>query len=125
MRPVGPILVLLAGLVLGWIALAADGPTFDARTAPEVPENVPAALVADVPEGHVVRTFDVDGICCEGCVGKLYVAVDHLDGVVAAAVDPARKQVETVVPRDYDVAALENALTFDKYSAHLAKSSPE
>ena len=123
MRPVGPILLLLAGVVLGWIALATDSPTFGQDRPVEIPDVVPASLTRAVPVGHVVRTFDVDGICCEGCAGKLFVAADELDGVVECAVDPRRKQVDMVVPTSLDVAALEEALTFDKYSAHIAAGS--
>jgi copper chaperone CopZ len=119
MKPVGPILVLLAALVLGWVALATDTPTYGSEPVREAPETVPVALSHDVPEGHVVRSFDVDGICCAGCAGKLFVAVDDVAGVFETAVDPERKRVDAVVPESFDVAVLEAALTFDKYSAHL------
>jgi hypothetical protein len=40
-----------------------------------------------------------------------------------AAVDPILKEASAVVPADFDVAKLEAALTFDKYSAKLAPGS--
>ncbi len=118
MKPAGPILVLLAGLILAWIALSAEEPTYSApTTAADFEGIVPVALSGDLPAGCVVRTFDIDGICCEGCAGKLFVAMTELDGVRQAAVDPVLKRVEAVVPAEFDVAVLQGALSFGKYSA--------
>ena len=122
MKPVGPVLLAIVGLVLGWIALAADSPSYD---PPErvVPTTIPVSLSGTMPLGHVVRTFDIDGVCCEGCVGKLYGALQDLAGVREAAVDPVHSRAVAVVPLDFDVALLEDALTFDKYTAHLANTA--
>jgi len=122
MKNLGIVVLGLAGLVLGWIAWKAEEPTYSAPVQdPEPPAVVPATLSGEVPPGRVVRTFDVDGICCNGCPGKLYVKLDQLDGIDEAAVDPVLKQASVVVPADYDVAVVEAALTFGKYSAHLAE----
>ncbi len=123
MKPVGPVLLAIAGLVLGWIALATDSPARATSTLPAPPEHVPTEITGVVPDGCVVRSFELDGLCCTGCAGKLYVALHTLDEVHEVAIDADAKRAQAVVPRDFDVAKLEDALTFDKYSAHLAGSS--
>jgi len=122
MKSIGPVLVALAGVILGWIALATDGPTFRVEATPEPPESVPYALSGGVPAGSVVRTLEVDGICCGGCTGKLWLALHEVVEVQEVAIDPVLERVEAVVPAELDVAVLERALTFDKYSAHAVES---
>jgi copper chaperone CopZ len=117
MKPAGPIIVLLAGLVCAWIALTVEEPTYSAPATADYEGLVPVAIAGEVPEGCVVRSFDIDGICCEGCAGKLFVAMTELDGVRQAAVDTVLKRAEAVVPAEFDVATLQGALTFGKYSA--------
>ena len=113
-RSAGILLLLAAGAVLGTIAWKAKEPTY---SAPVAPENVPFELSGDVPAGCVVRGLDVEGMCCDGCTGKLYDALTALDPVREAAVDPVLERVAVVVPAELDTAVLEAALTFDKYSA--------
>ena len=114
----GILLLGLCGLVLAGIAWRAKSPTYSAPVVdPDPPAVVPHTLSGNVPAGRVVRTFDVEGICCDGCPGKLFVKLDQLDGVEEAAVDPVLKQASVVVATDYDVARVEAALTFGKYSA--------
>jgi len=121
MKAVGLLVLALAGVVLGWIALSAEGPLPVAR-AVAPPEVVPMELSGTVPDDCIVRTVAVDGICCSGCAGKLYVAAEGVDGVREVAIDTIRKRAMAVVPSDFDVARLESALTFDKYTAHADAS---
>ena len=122
MKPIGPVFLLLVGLVLGWISLSTDEPTFHIEPEREIPTLIPYELSGDVPSGCVVRQLDLDGICCKGCVGKLYAALSDVDQVQEAAIDPVMARAEAVVPEDLDVALLERALTFDKYSAAEAET---
>ncbi len=123
MNSIGPVLLVLAGVILGWIALSAEERTYAGPVSVEPPENVPYALAGDVPVGSVVRMLEVDGICCMGCPGKLWVALDQLDAVQEAAIDPIQHRAMAVVPSELDVAVLEEALTFGKYSAQVLEES--
>ena len=125
MKSIGPVLLTLAGLVLAWIALASDEPTFHVEATVSLPDSVPYALSGEVPVGCVVRTLDVEGICCGGCTGKLYLALNGLEEVQEVAIDPVLKRAKAVVPTGLDVALLEEALTFDKYSAHSVEGPGE
>lgn len=121
MKPTGPVFLLLVGLVLGWISISTDDPTFQIEPERELPRQIPYALSGEVPSGCVVRQLELEGICCKGCVGKLYVALSDVDEVQEAAIDPVLARAEAVVPADLDVALLESALTFDKYSAAVSE----
>ena len=87
----------------------------------EVPDRFPVRLSADVPEGCVVRSLEVEGICCDGCGAKLFAALTALEEVREAAVDPILGVAQAVVPAGLDTALLEQALTFSKYSARLRR----
>ena len=121
MRPLRVLLIGAAAGVLGWIALQAPAQDYE----PVVIEDavaatyVPRTVVGDVPAGHVVRTFEVSGMCCDGCPGKLYSALQAVPGVVKAAVSFEEGTASALVPTELDSAQLEVALTFDKYSATL------
>ena len=118
MKYAGILFLGLIGLALAGIAWRAESPTYRAPVVdPDPPAVVPHTLTGNVPAGRVVRTFDIEGICCNGCPGKLFVKLDQLEGVEEAAVDPVLKQAMVVVSTDYDVARVEAALTFGKYSA--------
>jgi copper chaperone CopZ len=118
MKYAGILLLGLVGLALAGIAWRAESPTYRAPVVdPDPPAVVPHTLSGNVPAGRVVRTFDIEGICCNGCPGKLFVKLDQLEGVEEAAVDPVLKQAMVVVSPGYDVARVEEALTFGKYSA--------
>lgn len=117
---VATLLLLLAALVLGGIALRAPEP----QAAPPLlirSDSVPYELHGAVPPDCVVRTFEVEGMCCDGCAGKLHAAVSGVPGVEQAAVDSVMGRVQVVVPRGLELARIEKALTFDDYrvtSAH-------
>jgi copper chaperone CopZ len=92
--------------------------------APVADADVPLRITSDVPEGFCLRTFDVQGICCQGCGGKLHGALLAVEGVREAAVDPIGKRVEVLVRSEIEVARLEQALTFGKYSARALPATP-
>ena len=121
MKLLGPALLLLVGALLAFIAWRTDDPTYQAPVRAEVPEVVPVALSGDLPEGDVVRAFEVEGICCDGCSGKLYAALQPIEGVDEIAVDTILHRVEVVAREDLDVARLAAALTFDKYTARAVE----
>ncbi len=116
MKRTATALLLLAGIVLGTIAVRAKEPTYVAPVLLE-PEEIPIRVTAEVPAGYVLRSFEVEGICCQECSGKLHGALLAVDGVREAAVDPLLKRAQALVRADVGVAALERALTFDRYSA--------
>lgn len=114
-------LVLLgtAGAALAFVAWRAPAPTYIAPTSAEVlaHEPAPQELVGEVPAGCIVRTFEVQGMCCTGCTGKLYERLKAVPGVVNAAVNFEKGVAEVVVPQDADVAPLVTAMHFEKYVA--------
>lgn len=113
------LLIVVAAGVLGRIALRAPAPDYEPVAIEDaVPAtHVPRAVVGEVPAGYVVRTLEVSGMCCEGCPGKLYSALQAVPGVVKAAVSLEEGTASALVPVELDVAQLQSALTFDKYSA--------
>ncbi len=121
MKYLGISIILLAGAVLGIVAWRAETPDYVPPRLVEAPDRVPVRLSADVPEGCVVRSFEIEGICCDGCGGKLFVALTSLEEVREAAVDPILGLAQAVVPAGLDTARLEQALTFSKYSARLRR----
>jgi copper chaperone CopZ len=115
-----PLMILaLTGGVLGLIALRAPAPSYVAPTERYVEAHVPApeTITRDVAPGFVVRTFKVDGMCCQDCTGKIYERLKESPGVVDAAVSFDKGIAQVVVPKDADVGSLENAIHFEKYSA--------
>lgn len=113
-RHPGLLALLAAGGVLAFIALRASAPTY---AVPVRAADIPLSIQGEIPPGFVVRTFEVDGICCQSCAGKLERVLATLAGVERVAVDPLRKEVQALVRADVDGAALATALTFDKYVA--------
>ena len=116
-------LVLLggAGAALAFIAWRAPAPNYVAPTSAELLAHAPAPqdLVGEVPAGCVVRTFEVQGMCCTGCTGKLYDRLKTAPGVVNAAVNFEKGVAEVVLAKDADVVPIETAMHFDKYVAKL------
>ena len=114
-RHLGLLGLLAAGLVFGLVALNAKQPTYE---VPLAPQAIPFTLAGEpAPAGFELRTFAVEGICCQSCAGKLERALAPLDGVGRVAVDPVRKEVQAFVRADLASASLVAALTFDKYVA--------
>lgn len=113
------VLIAVAGAVLGYVAWRAPNRDYAAPSIADVEAHAPApqTLVGDIPPGCVVRTFAVEGMCCQGCTGKIYKRLKETAGVVQAAVQFDKGQAEVVVPESTDLALLETALHFDKYTA--------
>ena len=108
------LLLLVVGGLLAWVGLTASEPEY---VPPRPGDRVPIVLESEVPAGYVVRDIDVEGMCCDGCRGKLYGAVTALEGVQAAAIDHVAGMAQVVVPADADLAPVLAALTFDQYVA--------
>jgi copper chaperone CopZ len=104
------LLVLAAGGAAAWIALRTPEPTY------QPPREVPSALASQPTEGELVRTLDVEGMCCGSCRPKVYDALAAVPGVREAAVEVGVAQA--IVDAKVEPAELEKALTFDKYVAH-------
>lgn len=119
MKHLATVLLALAALGLAIVVWRAPERTYVAPRVDAAPAHVPVRLSGEVPEGCVVRALEVEGICCEGCGGKLFVALGAVEGVREVAVDPVLGVARAVVPSDLDPARLERALTFSKYTAHL------
>jgi len=109
-------LLALAGAILAIVALRAPEPTYEAPRSVR-PMKVPLALTQSPLPGHVVRTFAVEGICCQGCGGKLGQALMAIEGVQEVAADPLRGEVSAWVRADVESERLAAALTFDQYTA--------
>ena len=114
-----PLLFLAAGAA-AWIATSSEAPH---RTRPDH-RPAPATLASAAGPGEVIRNLAVEGMCCTGCAGKLHTAVMEVDGVREAAVDFDTGTVLARVPEELEVAALEAALTFDKYHATARALAP-
>ena len=115
MRHLPLLLVLVAGIALGLVALRADDPTY---VVPGEGTGVPAHLPDAVAEGLVVQRFAVEGMCtCSGCPTTLYEALLAVTGVEHAAINPAIGQAKVQVALGTDPAVVAGALTFDDYSA--------
>ena len=119
MKFVPAIVLLGAAAALAVVALRAPERTYVAPTVAEVQAHAPAPRTIPVatPPGCAIRTFDVAGMCCNGCTGKIHARLAAAPGVVAAAVDFEAGTAQALVPSDADVAALAGVLSFDKYSA--------
>jgi len=113
MKPLLPVLILAAGGAAAWIMVSSDPPH---ATRPDH-QPAPATLASPAGPGEVVRNLAVDGMCCNGCAGKLHAAVMGVPGVCEAAVDFDTGTVLVRAPAELDVTALETALSFDKYTA--------
>ena len=110
------VLIALAALVLGVIALRAPEPVA-AEVEAVQDASAPYELTGEVPADHLVRTFTVEGMCCGGCAKKLHTALVAVEGVTEAAVDPVRGRAQAVVPEGLATSLLQDALSFDDYVA--------
>ena len=77
--------------------------------------EIPIAIVGEVPVGYGVRSFEVEGMCCVGCVRKLHDALVALPGVEKAAVDFETGKVSALALTDVADTDLAAALQFEKY----------
>lgn len=106
------LLVILAGVWLGYVGLRAHSPAYE---APEL--GVPTRLSGEVPAGYLVRSFAVEGMCCESCTGKLHGALAALEGVEEAAVDFDAGMASAVVAASVPLERVLAALNVEKYRA--------
>jgi len=114
-RHLALVLLVVAALALGFVAVNAKEPTYEVPTRPA---EIPFTLAGEpVPDGFALRTFAVEAICCQSCAGKLERALAPLAGVERVAVDPVRKEVQVLARAEVSPAELAAALTFDKYAA--------
>jgi len=118
-----PILLLVsAGAALAWIAWRAPEREYVAPTPAEVAAHraAPQKLAGGVPAGYVVRTIEVEGMCCTGCTGKLYERLKAVPGLGQAAVSFEEGLARVVIPERADPEPFAAALRFDKYAARVA-----
>ena len=117
-------LLAVAGLILGRIAWRAPERSYVplAAEGPAPLPHVPRALIGDVPEGYVVRTLEVGGMCCTGCTAKVHDALTSLPAVERAAVDFERGTASALVPMSFPAKELAAALLFDKYTATVREA---
>lgn len=114
MRALSTLLLVTAALTLGWIAYNAT----EASYVPPDPEaGLPRALPAAAPAGLELRRYAVDGMCCEGCVRKLYERLVAVTGVESAAIDFESGEAMVHVAASAPDAQLLAALNWDKYVA--------
>jgi copper chaperone CopZ len=108
-------------LVLAIVGLRAPARDYVAPTREDVEAHVPAPQTLDgaVPEGCVVRTIEVHGMCCTGCTGKLYARLEQTPGFVKGAVSFKDGLAQVVTTKDADPTAFVAALHFGKYDAQL------
>lgn len=114
MKYLSLLLLAAAGLWLGSVALHAKAPTYFAPAT-----EVPVELSGAVPDGCVVRRFEVEGMCCQTCPKKLYAALAAVDGVRESAIDFDERTVSAVVDAGTPVESLLAVLNTDKYSARV------
>lgn len=109
--------LLVAALGLGWVLSTRGERSFAAppEEAPVVP--APTVLVHGAGPGQVERAYEVEGMCCTNCTGKLHRSVTSVAGVREAAVDFERGTALVVVDEGTDGEAVLAALNFDKYTA--------
>lgn len=111
------VFLLLAAGALVWVLATRGERTFE-RTAEEAPVlPAPTVLVHGAGPGQVERDFDVAGMCCKNCTGKLFASVTALPGVREAAVDFDTGLAQVVVDAEVDPERVRAALSFGKYSA--------
>lgn len=112
MKHIPLLLVALAGVWLGFVALRAKAPTYEAHSG-----AVPSRLSGSVPEGFLVRNFRVEGMCCESCTRKLHQSLAGVEGVQEAAVDFGSGTAAALVAGSVPVERLLAALNVEKYTA--------
>jgi copper chaperone CopZ len=116
-----PLLVLLVAALAGaWIAWRAPAPDYVPPVeAPVAFAPAQVALPRAPAAGEVALELEVDGMCCRNCTGKLQAAATGLPGVRAFAVADDLLTARVLADASVEPAAVERALTFDKYTAKL------
>ena len=110
-------LLLVAIGALAWVLATRGERSFDAPV-PEAPVlPAPTVLVHGAGPGQVERDFDVEGMCCKNCTGKLFASVTAVPGVREAAVDFESGTARVVVDDTADAGQVLAALNFGKYTA--------
>jgi copper chaperone CopZ len=109
-------LLLLAIGALAWVLGTRGERSFErpAEEAPVLP--APTVLVHGAGPGQVERDFDVEGMCCKSCTGKLFASVTAVPGVREAAVDFESASARVVVDEGTDPERVLAALNFGKYT---------
>lgn len=112
------LLLVVFGSVTAWILATKSGPTYVPPSEPPVAyAPAPTVLVSEPGPGEALREFDVEGMCCSGCTGKLKAALDEFPGVREAAVSFEAGSASVIVDAEVAPSELAARLTFDKYSA--------
>ena len=62
-------------------------------------------------ESNNMTTLKVDGMTCNGCVGRLQKVLSKLDGVteVIVTLEPSEAKVDGSITKDAIISAIENA----------------
>jgi copper chaperone CopZ len=111
-------LILLTAGALTWVVATRPAPTFAApEPAPAAFAPAPTVLVHGPAPGQIEQDFDVQGMCCKGCTGKLHARLLAVEGVREAAVDFETGSARVVTDADVSTATLVSALSFEKYNA--------
>lgn len=110
-------LLLVAAAGLTWVLATRGDRTFAApvEEAPVAP--APTVLVHGAGPGQLELAFDVEGMCCTNCTGKLHRSVTAVEGVREAAVDFESGTARVVADEAVDPGLVLGALEFGKYSA--------
>ncbi len=109
--------LFLCAVALGVVALRAP----ERRRAPEpeftlaVDASGPATIDVAGPAGFAGRSFDVGGMCCNGCPRGIYEHLRRLPEVVEAAVSFKQGTASALVPLDFPSDRLVGAIASEKY----------
>lgn len=117
-------LLLIAAGALVWVLATRGGRTFESPVPEPAVLPAPTVLVHGAGPGQVERDFDVEGMCCKNCTGKLFASVTALPGVREAAVDFETGLARVVVDAEIDPERVREALSFGKYSATPRGGTP-
>ena len=122
MKPFLPALLLVAAGAAGWIYVSAEAPH---STRPDH-RPAPATLASPAGPGEAVRNIAVEGMCCNGCAGKLHVAAMQVEGVREVAVDFDTGTVLVRAPEELDVGLLEEDCTalVSDFAKHIRTGLP-
>lgn len=117
MRLLFLLLLAIAAAGVAYVGWASPEPDYEPPRLVVTPPPAPPVLLAEPGPGERVRVFEVEGMCCRTCTGKLHASVSAVAGVRAAAVSFEDGRASVIVPADLAVEPLLAALSVDKYSA--------